>query len=295
MDLGVVIECLKICYFLVFLVTFILYPVKGYFLMKNPKNIAITGGSSGIGAALARHYAASGVTLHLHGRNPERLEHVAAVCREKGAAVHLYSGDVTDREATARWITDADKQTPLDLVIANAGISAGTGKQGESDAQACAIFDTNITGVVNTVHPILPMMVSRKRGQIGLMSSLAGIRGLPSAPAYSASKAWVRVYGEGLRGWLRPHGIEISVICPGYVKTPMTDANDFPMPMIIPADRAAAIIADGLEKNKARIAFPRLLYWPLWLVSCLPAAWTDDFFGRLPGKPSFSEQPPHGI
>lgn len=252
-----------------------------------PKNIAITGASSGLGAALARHYAAPGVTLHLQGRDAGRLAQVASMCQEREATVYFRSVDVTDAQAMQDWLAAANAVAPLDLVIANAGISAGTGgNAGEDGAQVRRIFATNVDGVINTLQPVIPAMVSRGRGQIAIMSSLAGIRALPSCPAYSASKAAVRYYGESLRGVLGKHGVEVNVICPGYIKTPMTEVNNFPMPFIMDVDKAASRIAEGLAKNKARIAFPRKLYWPLWLISCLSPAITDPIFSRLPAKPS---------
>ncbi len=257
--------------------------------MKNPKNIAITGANSGLGAALAEYYAASGITLHLCGRNAERLQKVAETCKKAGATVHTKALDVTDAETMAAWLKEADANAPIDLVIANAGISAGTGEDGETEAQARKIFSVNIGGVLNTIQPLIPAMLARGRGQIAIMSSLAGIRALPSSPAYSASKACVRYYGESLRGWLCHHGVEVSVICPGYIKTPMTDVNNFPMPFIMPANKAAARIAKGLAAGKTRIAFPRRLYWPLWWISCLSPVITDPVFSRLPAKPSVAE------
>lgn len=186
-----------------------------------------------------------------------------------------------------RWLLAADAMGAIDLVIANAGVSAGIGGGGESAEQTRLIYRTNIDGVVNTVEPLLPAMAARKRGQIAIISSLAGIRGLSSSPAYSASKACVRVWGEGLRGWLRDYGIQVNVVCPGFIKTPMTDVNPYHMPAMMRAEKAADIIISGLAANKARIAFPRRLYWPLWLVSCLPLRITDPFIFRMPGKPSF--------
>lgn len=259
---------------------------KGYFLMKIPKNIAITGASSGLGAALARYYAQSGAVLHLHGRNPERLERVAADCRARGAAVHTQTGDVTDAGHISDWLLATDRQTPIDLVIANAGISAGIGGGGESSEQVRHIFSVNIGGVINTVMPFIPVMAARGKGQIAIIGSLAGLRGLPSSPAYSASKAAIRTWGEGLRGWLGPHGVEVSVVCPGFIKTPMTDVNPYRMPFMMEADKAAQIIARGLARNKSRIAFPLALYLPLLLMNLLPVAITDRIFARLPSKPS---------
>lgn len=254
--------------------------------MKNPKTIAITGASSGVGAALAVHYAAPGRVLYLQGRDPGRLENTAQTCRNKGATVHTVLLDVTDAVAMQQWLERADDATPIDLVIANAGVSAGTGIHGETGDQVRRIFAVNIDGVINTTQPLIARMVARQRGQIAIMSSLAGLRGLPSCPAYSASKMCVRAYGEALRGWLCKQNVAVSVLCPGYIKTPMTDINNFPMPFLMSAEKAAAKIARGLARNCSRIAFPLALYIPLWLIACLPVALTDPFFSRLPAKPA---------
>jgi len=251
--------------------------------MRNPKSILITGASSGIGAALARLYAAPGITLALGGRDAQRLSRVAGDCRDRGAAVDAASVDVTDAGATARWIAAADDAAPLDLVIANAGVSGGT-LGGESLDQASAILTTNLDGVVHTVHAAAERMCARRHGQIAIMSSLASFRGLPGAPAYSASKAAVRSYGEALRGSLHRHNVRVTVICPGFVRTPLTDVNRFPMPLLMEAGHAARLIRRGLARDRARIAFPLRLYALAWLLGALPPSWTDRALRRLPEK-----------
>jgi short-subunit dehydrogenase len=251
---------------------------------KKPASILITGASSGIGAALATAYAADGVRLALGGRNRERLNAVTSACMAKGATAVGTVIDVTDRQRMRDWLHDADLAAALDLVIANAGISGGTAGDGESEDQARRIFDANLTGVLNTVHPSIETMRRRGRGRIAIMSSAASFRGFPGAPAYSASKATVRAYGEALRGTLHRDGIAVSVICPGFVRSRMTDANPFHMPMLMDADRAARIIRRGLARNRARIGFPWPVYFTAWLAGVLPPALTDPLFRNLPEK-----------
>lgn len=254
--------------------------------MKNPKNILITGASSGIGEALAWHYAAPDIFLALSGRNEERLLSIAEMCRRKGAEVDVAVLDVTDRGMMEDWIVEIDALHTLDLVIANAGISGGTGgvMNGEPMSQARAIFDVNLMGVLNTIEPVLPRMLKRKKGQIALISSMAGFRGFPSAPAYSASKGAVRFYGEALRGSLKDSGVEINVICPGFVRSRMTDANKFHMPLLMQAPKAAEIIANGLVENRGRIAFPWPTHFASWFISILPDWLAQKILTRLPAK-----------
>lgn len=252
--------------------------------MTRFASILITGASSGLGAGLARAFAASGTTLHLSGRDLARLDEVAGQCRAKGAQVHLRQIDVTDPAACADWVLASESVSPLDLVIANAGISAGTGGGGETAEQTRTIFATNVDGVFNTVMPALPPMQSRRRGQIAIMSSLASFRGFPGAPAYCASKAAVRVWGEGLRGEMAPFSIGVSVICPGFVETPMTAVNRFRMPFLMDVERASRIMARGLEENRGRIAFP----WPMHVMAriagCLPSRLMDRIAAGMPKK-----------
>lgn len=252
-----------------------------------PRHILITGASSGIGAAMARHYADKGAYLYLSGRDAARLDKIRQSCLDAGAqAVECRVVDVSDKAAMAAWIEGIEAENALDLVIANAGISGGTGgnKDGESLNQVEAVFDVNWSGVLNTVYPALSHMQRRGYGQIALMSSLAGFRGWPGAPAYCASKAAVKVYGEGLRGAVKGSGIKINVICPGFVKSAMTDQNDFPMPFMIGAERAASIIAKGLARNRGRIAFPFPTAIFIWLISSLPNAISEFLLRDTPAK-----------
>lgn len=250
----------------------------------RPKSILITGGSSGLGAALARSYAAPGVCLALTGRDAARLAAVAKDCAARGADVHVEAIDVLDRDRLASWTAARAAAAPLDLLIANAGVSAGTGGGGEDDAQTRRIMAINVDGVINTVMAAVPSMRARRHGQIAIMSSIAAFRGFPGAPAYCASKAAVRVWGESLRGQLAGDGIAVTVICPGYVKTPMTAVNRFPMPMLMESDKAARIIRRGLIRNKARIAFPWPMYALVRMIAALPPGLIDPLLRTLPEK-----------
>jgi len=256
------------------------YHYKG--IMKNPHSILITGASSGIGEALAREYAHPGIFLALSGRNRERLDAVAAYCRDKGVTVSADVIDVTDRDAMAEWIKATDAGHPLDLIIANAGIAGDSGARGAdlNERLTRDIFDVNMIGVLNTVFPVLENMRKRKHGQLALVSSIAGFRGLPSAPAYSASKATVKAYGEALHGVLARDRVGVSVICPGFVKSRITDKNAFSMPLIISAPKAARKIRKGLEKNQLLIAFP----WPfitfMWFLNLLTPNWANKLLSR---------------
>lgn len=253
--------------------------------MRDPTSILITGASSGLGAALAEAYAAPGIRLALGGRDRARLDATAQRCQALGAEVEAMAIDVCDRDAIADWIAMNDARRPLDLVIANAGVSGGTGGGRETPEQVRRILSINVDGVLNTVLPAMPLMVGRGRGQIALMASLAGYRGLPGAPAYCASKAAVKVFGEGLRGELAGKGVDVSVICPGYVDTPMTQRNRFPMPFLMDAAGAARLIKRRLAKNKARIAFPWPMAAMMWLLQALPPGAIDRLLlARLPRK-----------
>jgi short-subunit dehydrogenase len=175
----------------------------------------------------------------------------------------------------AAWITQAHLTRPLDLIIALAGISCGTFSREETPEETRAVFAVNLDGMLNTLEPVIPLFRRQGRGQIALVSSLAGTRGFPVAPSYCATKAAIRVYGEGLRSRLQRENIFVSVINPGFVKSPMTDANPYPMPFQLSADQAARIIKNKLAKGKARLCFPMPYAVGVFLLSLLPPAWVD--------------------
>ncbi|NBX66427.1 MAG: SDR family NAD(P)-dependent oxidoreductase [Proteobacteria bacterium] len=249
-------------------------------------NIVITGASSGIGEALARYYAASGVTLGITGRDVRRLEAVADACRGLGAAVEARVIDVADKVGMSVWLDDFDNRHPIDILFANAGIGGGGAKAATDQSFAAAedMFAVNINGVFHTIHPVLPRMAARGCGQVALVASLAGYRGLSGAPAYSASKGFVKLYGEGLRGAMAPYGVKVNVICPGFVESRITAKNNFKMPFLMDAPEAAKTIALGLQQNRARIAFPAPMAFAVWLFAALPATLSAWIAGMLPKK-----------
>jgi short-subunit dehydrogenase len=245
----------------------------------SPHSILITGASSGIGAALARRYAGPGVHLALGGRDPGRLATIAAECREAGAHVREQAVDVTDRARMAAWIAQADQEAPLDLVIANAGTMGQHLPRGAKRTRT--VFAVNLDGVLNTIEPAETAMLARGRGHLALMSSIVSFYGSPNWAAYGSSKAAVRMLGEGLRARLAQSGVVVSVICPGHVETPMTAGVRPRMPITTTAERAAAIIARGLARGQARIAFPLATYLLARVLANLP----PDLAGRLARRP----------
>lgn len=240
-------------------------------------SVLITGASSGIGRALALAYAGAGNTLALIGRDAARLEAVAQACQAKGARTAIATVDVRDRAGMAAWIAARDDAAPLDLVIANAGITSGlgAGRVLENPDAVRALLEINLIGVLNTVDPVLPRMLARGRGRVAFMGSIAGYRGLPYSPAYCAAKAAVHAYAGGLRGGLEPHGVGISLIAPGFVATSLNQDIQAWMPLRMDDARAARIIRRGLDRGRAEIVFPRLLAWGTKALGLLPVAWVD--------------------
>lgn len=246
-------------------------------------NVVITGASSGIGEALAIECAKRGDRLFLCGRNAQRLENTAEKCRALGAATDAETIDVTDSEAVAQWLTQCENKAPIERVFANAGVSTGE----ETSENVRRTFATNVGGVVNTVLPAIEIFRNgqeRTTKQIVITSSIAGYGPLKACPSYSATKSCVKTWGLALRGMLAPEGIAVSVICPGFIRSRITDANTCPMPFFMEADKAASIILKRADKNKGMISFP----WPMrlstWFLSIMPQFLNELINKLLPKK-----------
>ncbi len=243
-------------------------------------NVLVTGASSGIGEALAIECAKRGDRLFLCGRDRARLDAVADACRAAGAVVRADTVDVADESAMRGWIRSCDAEAPLGRVFANAGVGTGV----EDEANVRRTFATNIGGVVNAVLPSIEAFRRRGGGQIAITASIAGYGPLKSCPAYSATKACVKTWGLALRGMLRREGIKVSVVCPGFVRSRITERNTCPMPFFMEADKAARIILRRVDRDVGLVAFP----WPMrlasWVLSVLPFRMNEFVNRMLPEK-----------
>ena len=252
--------------------------------MSHPSRVFITGASSGIGAAFARHYAAQGVILGLVARRGELLDELASALP---VACHCHAIDVTDASALAAAGRDflARAGTP-DIVIANAGVSVGTLTEEFDDLAALRrVLDINVVGMANTFHPFVAAMRAAGRGRLVGIASVAGIRGLPGAGAYSASKAAVVAYLEALRVELRGSGVDVVTLLPGYIATPMTAANPYPMPFILPVDEAVRRMAHLIDVGRSYAVVPWQMAVVAKLLRLLPNPVFDALFARAGRKP----------
>jgi short-subunit dehydrogenase len=227
----------------------------------------ITGASNGLGAALARFYAAGGTHLWLWGRSEERLAQVADECRERGASVGPIVWDLSHVDGLASRIAELDRERPIELAIFNAGLggTVPTGQIVETVERAHEIATVNFTAAVVGATAAATAMLPRRRGQIVLVGSLAESFPFPIAPIYAATKAGLKTFAEALGIALKPHGIVVTLVSPGFVDTAMSQLLSGPKPLMITPDEAAGIIAKGLLRRTRRIFFP----WPLEVLRLL--------------------------
>jgi short-subunit dehydrogenase len=246
--------------------------------------VFLTGASTGIGEAFARHYASRGAQLGLVARSADKLEALASSLSPPAA---VYSVDVRDRDGMANAARDFIQRFGLpDIVIANAGVSKGTLTEHAEDIDVFQqIFDVNVIGMVNTFHPFVAPMRDAKHGTLVGIASVAGFRGIPGGGAYSASKAAAIKYCESLRVEMRGTGVSVVTICPGYIRTPMTAVNRFKMPFLIGVEDAVERFARVIDAKKSFAVIPWKMGMAARVLRVLPNWVYDRIFTRMPRKP----------
>lgn len=244
--------------------------------------VFITGASSGLGAALARHYGSQGAVLGLCGRRIDALQQTAS-----GLDAHCFTADVRDARAMQDAASEFMARAGVpDIVIGCAGISVGTLTEEAADLPVFqAVMDANVMGLVQTFHPFIAPMKEAGKGILCGIASVAGVRGLPGGSAYSASKAAARIYLEALRLELKSSGIRVVTVSPGYIETPMTHVNPYPMPFRLSADAAARKVARLIEKRRPESVIPWQMAIVAGLMRCMPRALYDRLFEKAPRKP----------
>ncbi len=249
-----------------------------------PLKVVISGASSGLGLALARHYLERGASIAVFARRAALLQTLAA---EFPGRVYCYALDVRNAVALRQAAEDFMARVGVpDVVIANAGVSVGTLTEYAEDTDVFQqVMDINVLGMVNTFQPFATAMRDARQGALVGIASVAGFRGLPGAGAYSASKAAAIAYLESLRVELRGSGVKVVTICPGYIKTPMTAINPYPMPFILSADEAARRIARAIVRQTAFAVIPWQMGAVGWLLRHLPNWLYDRLFAHAPHKP----------
>ncbi|NWO06057.1 MAG: SDR family NAD(P)-dependent oxidoreductase [Alteromonadaceae bacterium] len=253
--------------------------------LQSASNIWLTGASSGIGEAMVRELAGAGHRLVVTGRRQEALDELAV--RHPGS-IETAAADTTDREALAEISPKLGHFGDLDMVILNAGTCEYL-DVAEYDSQVIeANINTNVLGTARCLDIALPALrATRARGKpatLVIVSSSAWWFPFGRAEGYGASKAALSYFAHALRADLAAEGIDVVVVSPGFVKTPLTDRNDFPMPFIVSAEDAARRIRTGLEKGKTEIAFPRRFTWLLRLLGALPQPLIDRMAASMARK-----------
>ena len=253
---------------------------------KN-KIVFLTGASSGIGEGLAIELAKRGAILGLLARREEMLKELAEICEAVGGKARYFAVDVVDAQAVA----DAakllrDEFGKIDILIANAGIGGNNKEARELQPEAVKkVIDINLIGAVNSVYAVLPDMLEKKSGQLVAISSLAGFRGLPKSAAYSASKAGMSAFFESVRLDVQHQGIAVTIIYPGFIRTPLTSGRAAKMPFLMELDDAIPLFIKAIERKKKFAAFP----WQIATFVRLARAFPDAIYDRIAGKARFRE------
>ncbi|HXH76806.1 MAG TPA: SDR family NAD(P)-dependent oxidoreductase [Bacteriovoracaceae bacterium] len=234
------------------------------------KSVFITGGTTGIGMELAKHYSANGWKVGVCGRERSKFDQHFETKREN---VSYYCVDVSNRDELRAAIADFSKSIGLDLLIANAGIGYKFKTKVPDFQFSYKMVQVNLLGVMYAFEAALDVMIPRSKGQLVAVSSIAGYNGLPGVSAYSATKAAVLKYCESLHLDMRQFNINVTTICPGFVDTPLTQANHHPMPFLMQAPKAAKLIARAIEKKKMVYAFPFLFSTIVRILGILPRTW----------------------
>jgi short-subunit dehydrogenase len=242
----------------------------------------VTGASSGIGRALALRLAAGGYAVGLAARRADRLEDVADEMRSRGHRGVVCPCDVGDRDQVRRAVALAERELgPIDLLVANAGISVMTTAQRLDATVVDGIMRTNFLGAVHAVEAVLPAMLERGSGQLVAIGSLTGYGGLPKSAAYSASKAALHKFFESLRLDLRGTGVCVTVITPGYVRTEQTGKNLFKMPFLLEAEDAVERMYAAIRAKRRHVAFPRPLSSLIWIAQVFPRGLYDALASKV--------------
>ena len=228
----------------------------------------ITGASSGIGRELALRAAREGWRVVASARGQTAL---SALEREGSGRITACPLDVTDLSACRQAVEELENENgPIDLAVLNAGTHKPTPVEDFNAEVVAILVDVNLMGIVNVLDPLLPRMIERRHGHLALMASVAAYRGLPTASGYCASKAAVIALAEAINAELGQYDVKVQVVCPGFVRTPLTDRNEFPMPFLMEVEDAVDRIWEGLHGRSFEIAFPRRFVWQLKTMQSLP-------------------------
>lgn len=231
----------------------------------------ITGGSTGLGRASALEFARRGWRVAVTARSEDKLKSLEAEAAGMLGDITAYPGDVTDAARMAEVVLGIEEDLgEISTAVLNAGTFWSMTAEDFRAEVFRKTFDINVMGTANPVEQLIPRMIRRGSGKIYVVASVSGYRGLPKAASYGFSKAGLINMAECLHTELKPHGVTFGVINPGFVDTPLTEKNDFPMPFLMPVDKAASALTDGVLDGKFEVYFPRLFVWILKLTRILP-------------------------